>query len=414
MTDGVEETYYGDTYQFQWDIGIAIEMARFTESSRDGLGCEIAVTSSLPPKPGLLHHARFNLMSTQARKTLATALDARVEGIDFSGLLEYACWHAIQQWRDGDPIINLWDVPPRATPRMLVDPFIEHGGPTTLYGDGGTGKSLIAMALALTVTAAIPLLGPVPPSVQGPVLYLDWETDEYIHSERLQALSRGYHGTLLPAPMHYRRQQSSLTESASYIKREVARLGVVLVIADSLGAARGGDADSADLTIRTFNAARAFGCPVLFVDHLPKNAKDRTKPFGSVFTHNLSRITWFAEKGGAGPGLVVGLTNQKANNGPLAPRLGYRVALEVDEQKTLKVATFTATRPPAPEGQRKAGEKVVAVLGEEPDRGLSYDDLERLTGEKPATLRSAMQRMGNEVKKQGNRFFLVRPEEFRA
>jgi hypothetical protein len=414
VTDEVTASYLGDTYRFTWDVGITLEMARFTESSRDGLGCEIVVTSSIPPSPGLLHQARFNMMSTQARKTLSTALSAREPGVDFPALLEYACFHAIRQWRDGDPIINLWEVEARPAGRMFVDLFIEHGGPTTLYGDGGTGKSLLAMAIGLSVVADIPLLGAAP-NRTGPVLYLDWETDEYTHSERLQALCRGYAGSIFPAALHYRRQQASLTESASYVKREVARLGVVLVIADSLGAARGGDSDSAELTIRTFNAARAFGCPVLFVDHLPKNAKDKSKPFGSVFTHNLSRITWFVERGAKelNGGFVVGLTNQKANNGALAPRLGYQVLMETDESKNLQVVSFRQTKAPAPAVEENAGNRIIAALAEDPARHFSYDDLERVTGVKQSTLRSAMRRLGNDVAKDGsNSFFLVRPDGF--
>lgn len=410
MTGAVTPSYLGDTYRFTWEDGIIMELARFTESARDGLGCEIVVTSSLPPTPGLLHQARFNMMSTQARKTLSMALAAREPAIDFAGMLEYACFHAIRQWRDGDPIINLWEVQPRTTGRMLIDPFVEYGGPTTLYGDGGTGKSMLAIAMGLSVAADIPLLGSAP-SQQGPVLYLDWETDEYTHSERLQALCRGYQGNIFPAPIHYRRQQSSLVESQSYVKREIARLGVIFTIADSLGAARGGDSDSAELTIRTFNAARAFGCPTLFVDHLPKNAKDKTKPFGSVFTHNLSRLTWFAEKAerAAAESIRIGLTNQKANNGALSPRLGYEIMVAVDERKSLRAISFTTTKPPAPAAEENARDKILAVLREEPDRILRYADLERLTDEKPNTIRQAMKRLGNEVAREENGFRLVHP-----
>ena len=51
----------------------------------------------------------------------------------------------------------------------------------------------------------------------------------------------------------------------------------------------------AETTIRTFNAARSLGIPVLFTDHVT-NAEasngEAKKPFGSAYTWNLARSVW--------------------------------------------------------------------------------------------------------------------------
>src|SRR5207302_780505 len=70
---------------------------------------------------------------------------------------------------------------------------------------------------------------------------------------------------------------------------------ICFVVIDSWGAARVGEAESSDLTIRAFHAARSLAVPWMAIDHLPKNAHDKSKPFGSVYTHNLAWLTWRAE-----------------------------------------------------------------------------------------------------------------------
>lgn len=305
-----------------------MELDRFGEGRTDGLVCEITVKTCLPPNPGLLHQARFNLTSSSARGTLSKALQARQDGCDFAGMLEQACFLSLKRWREGEPIINLWEVPERPAGRWLIEPWVEMGGPTTLFGDGGSGKSIFALDIALSIVSGLRTVGEAPTET-GPVLYLDWETDRYEHAGRLRRLAAGIDSIGAQRnPLHYRRQSASLLDSVGHLKKQVKELNVMLVIVDSLGAARGGEPDSADLTIRVFNAAREFGVPVLFIDHQAKNATDKTKPFGSVYTWNLSRIVWAAarERTDSDGSALIGLVNHKANNGLVGLKRGFRMS----------------------------------------------------------------------------------------
>lgn len=367
------EELIGDCYRYLWPVeGITMELNRFSEGSK-GFTCEITVTSAAPPSPGLLHQARFTLNSTTARGTLARALAKRCDGADFEGMLEQACFLAIRRWREGEPPINLWEVEDRPFGRWLVEPWVEYGGPTTLFADGGSGKSAFALAIALSVVGGIRTVGEAP-TATGPALYLDWETDRYEHADRLRRLAAGLGADGAKAnPLHYRRQTASLIESAAHIRKMIGELKVALVIVDSLGAARGGDTDSAELTIRTFNAAREFGVPVLFIDHQAKNALDKTKPFGSVYTWNLSRIVWSAQKERIEPdgSVLVGFQNHKANNGQAGAKRGYRMSwrdvIRFDSVATQSLPAFVRSM--------NGRDKVIAAIRQSPRARMTVPEI---------------------------------------
>lgn len=331
-----------DGYELKWSAGIEASVERLVEH-RDELTAEVTFRSVRVPRPGLLHRARLNLMSSQSRKTLASALEKREVDLDWSAMLEQLCFLVSDHYRRGDPEIDLREYCEMPATRWLLEPFVESGGPTVLFADGGTGKSMVALAIATSIASGTPILGTLrSPAV--PVLYLDWETDTATANERLRALCAGA-GIFPIPPVFYRRQVASLPESAAEIRRVIQKRGIGFVIVDSLGAARGGEPESADVTIRTFAAARSFGVPWLAVDHVTKQAgNDATKPFGSAFTANLARLTWSMDKSDeAGESTVkVALMSRKSNNVYRQKPLGYQLAFERDEDGILWSVGFKA------------------------------------------------------------------------
>ena len=371
----------GDCYHFTWgEDMIAVEVDRLREESRSGLMGEITVRSSRQPNPGLLHRATFNLSSTAARRTLCKALEAREPDLDWSGMMEQLCYLTLERWRDGEPLIDLRGVDNTERPRWLLRPFLEYGGPTVLFADGGTGKSMFSLALAVSVASGYALVADAP-TMRGPVLYLDWETDEYVHHERLTAIATGKDICLADAaPIYYRRESVALRQSAPALRKKVAELSVALVIVDSMGAARGEDPKDAGPTIATFNAARSLGCPVLFVDHVVKDRDQKPdKPFGSVYSANLARLTWGmvkAQTEGESRSTIV-LSNHKSNNGRIWPRRGYYVDFVVGEDDTLYMAGFTPCDPrdiPEVAGSLSRREQIEAVLKAN-NTALTIDDI---------------------------------------
>lgn len=326
-------TYLADSHVYQYgDIEVVLD--RFVEDKRDGLKAEIEVRSSRPPTPGLIHYGRIALTSTESRAKIIRACEARSgdgwhDDTDFGAIIGDLSIRSIKRWREGEPAVDLTSVEPGNRPRWKLRPFLEYGGPTVLFAYGESGKSLLALALSVDLAAGSSLLGE-PQEDPCPVMYLDWEADQYTHGERLQALLTGS-GVTLERPVYYRRMLASLTESAYAVRKELAVLGVGAVVIDSMGMARGGDAKEAAPTIDFFRSVRSLGVPALILDHLPKEG-DGNNPYGSIYTTNLARITWRldAAKEEGRQEYHVALTNKKGNNVGRLPRMAYRVAFDVD------------------------------------------------------------------------------------
>lgn len=326
----------GDQYRFHWaDVEITAQLVRL-EDRRGDLSGEITLKSYRPEYEGLLHQAKFNLSSTTARKTLAKALQERVEAVDWMSLLEQVCFLSLERYRKGEPLIDLREVQVQERARWLLEPFLDYGGPTVLYADGGTGKSMFGLAVAVSVASGERLVTDKGPDRPQPVWYMDWEASKYDHAERLKAIYRGW--TIDPEqthPIYYTRETSSLHERAGEARTQIADLRIGLVVVDSAAAARGGEPESAEVTLRMFNACRMLNCPVLIIDHITKSQEGKQdKPFGSVYTHNMSRLMWKMERGNHSeePGELdtILLTNTKANNGPLKGRLAFKIHFDMD------------------------------------------------------------------------------------
>lgn len=364
----------GDVYRLSWPCGIEAELDRFSEHD-DALKAEVTIRSSRPPRPGLLHSAQFNLMSTRSRKDLAAALERRDQDLDWDALVEAMCFVVRERYRAGEPAIDLREDLVRSAQRWLVEPFVEHEGATVIFADGGTGKSLVALAVAITASSERSVIGRRHGDPR-PALYLDWETSAITAQERMDAIRAGA-GIRERPPIFYRRMSASLIESAANIRREVAERSIGLVVVDALGAARAGEPESADITIRLFNAARSLGVPWLGVDHVTKSSgNDATRPFGSTYTHNLARLTWSADKAQeeGENALVVSLTNRKRNNGRLLPRLGYRLGF-VNVGDELREVRFEHADLADVPGLAEKGSLRDRILAELREGGRNLDEL---------------------------------------
>lgn len=376
-------TYLYGSYRFEWpEEGISILVSRLSEE-RAGLNCEITVSTSLEPMPGLLRQGRFNLSAAQTRVSWEKALDTRLPGIDWYAAIEQVCALSIARWRQGEPAVDLLDVRERPGLPFLLPPFVVEGAASLLFAEGGAGKSMFALACGLAVATGNPDILGVTPSRVGPVLYLDWEWDAESHAERLRALCRGYSIDLEHGRLFYRRETTSLAEGAETIREHIAATGAIFAIVDSLGMARGGEPESADLTIKAFAAIRTLGITVLVLDHVVKAQGVNSKySFGSVYTTNAARLTWRMDSSGEGngAGYRIGLSNQKSNGKYQQPR-GYAVTVQSNENDEMTAAWYAPTdvlTVPGMEKRVPLRQNVIGILKERP---LEKEELmKELTG----------------------------------
>lgn len=305
--------------------------------SRGDMHGEITVMCALPgtrSSDGHLHTARFNLSSTRGRTELANTLRARsgADDVDWTDLLEDFCRRVLAAERVGEPVEFVGDRPQRIAPAWRLDPILPYDKPTILYGEGGTGKSTLATAIAVSVETGIAIIDGWIPR-RAPVLYLDWETSADDVDEHVKGIARGAH---IPdtVRIRYRRCYGPLTEQTDEIARLVASEGIGLLIVDSVGLAGGQSSDGADISdsaIRLFSAFRSIGTTVLAVDHVSKgDASDPNRParpYGSIYKTNLARATFELRRSStSGEVARIGVFNTKSNVRRLLPPIGLAVA----------------------------------------------------------------------------------------
>ena len=319
-------TRLGDTCYVTTD-DLILEFSSLREHS-DGLTSEVTATLAAS---GRQHWARLNMSSTAARATYAKALVAI--GLDGAAAptLDSACLQVQRLLRTQDPARPLEAA--RLTPgRWLLDGLLPVNETSVLFGDGGSGKSWLALALAVAGLTGCPVADSerwrVAPLTA--VLYLDWESQYEDHAARLWGLSRPHTAeeTGVPGILH-RTMTRPLTESISTIRHDVDRHHVSLAILDSLGAACGAEPEGADAAVRTMNALRSLPCTRLVIAHVSKVAADAhtpARPYGSVYVANLARSTIEARRDeSCGPDeLSVTYYHRKANHGSLRPPTALR------------------------------------------------------------------------------------------
>jgi hypothetical protein len=247
--------------------------------------------------------------------------------------------------------VRFAEMDPPGPREHLVEGLGPKGHTTTLFGDGGSAKSVLALSAGTAIAGgAEKWLGR---AVQNcPVLYVDFELDADEQRRRAYQVARG---AFLEKPPHDLLYVSGLGQPAGEILAgclDVCDIeGVGLVVVDSLGVALSGDAESARDVIRFhreyLDPFRAAGVTLLVVDHQGKTqAGERyqsKRTFGSVYKENLARSVLQVESSDRGDGLLtLKIRQTKHNFGPKAEPFGARLTF-TEEKITVDEHALDAT-----------------------------------------------------------------------
>lgn len=293
----------------------------------------------------------------------------------------------------GDPV-SLAGGQTATGPKFLIEPLWGAVGATRLIATGGSGKSFLALAMALSVACDTgQVLGTRRPTRTGPVLYLDWEADADTHSQRLAGLitGAGVHPSAADKILYLdMRSHGPLHRTAPAIRRQVDRHDVAGLIVDSVMLARGssGDGPAEESTIRLYEALDLIGPPALLIDHKSKaqaDSKSRKGGYGSVVMDNQARNVWDVTRTfSLADGRRLELEHTKANNTRLYEPQAFDLHFDGDR------AWFSPSTPLSGWGHsvETAGDKVVrALIAGGP---LTATDLAAVTELAPATIRRAV------------------------
>lgn len=327
-------------YLLTWEEDqVAIRIDRLRNHA-DSLSGEITVKTLLPGTAPHLHQARLNLTSTSARRTLAKHLEERLSEPDWGAIIEEACVLVLEKQREGEPVVNLQDVAPRTGPRYRLAPLLLEGHPNYVFGDGGTGKSLLAGFFGVVVSSGCQCCGLI--SMPGRVLYLDYETSAEEMHERIAAIEEGL-GDPGCSRILYRFCVQPLANDIEEVQRIVSENEIEFVVVDSAGPALGGEkGDPKDPVIEYFRALRSLRICSLTIDHITKGEGGRKLPYGSIYKFNLARNVFELRKAQeAGEDeMYIGFYHRKANFGKLLSPMGFRLSLREAADGGLATITF--------------------------------------------------------------------------
>ena len=221
----------------------------------------------------------------------------------------------MQADRNGQPAVDLRQIERRDPKEDMIEVdglVLPKRHPSILFGDGGTGKSYIALYVAGRIAE------------RGvSVALFDWELCGDDHRDRLERLFPDGMPRIL-----YARCERPLVYEVDRLRRIVRGGGIEFSVFDSVTFASDGPPEAAEVVSRYFRAARQIGGGSLHLAHVTKGENADKKPFGSTFWHNGARSTWYvklAEGSADSDMLQIGLFNRKANLGRLRPAVGFSI-----------------------------------------------------------------------------------------
>lgn len=204
----------------------------------------------------------------------------------------------------------------------IVDNSLWAGHATSWFGEGGVAKSLLALHLALTVASANRSYWMAFAVKTVPVLYLDFELDADEQHRRALDLAAGMQLNAIPENFYYLSAAMMPPEEAFRVAaEECSRLGVKLVIVDSVGFALQGDSENARDVLNFYRTCiqslKDAGASPLLIDHQAKIIKGEKysdkQAFGSVYKTNSVRSS-FQIRGVNEPSKITATFTHKKNN----------------------------------------------------------------------------------------------------
>jgi DNA-binding transcriptional ArsR family regulator len=290
--------------------------------------------------------------------------------------------------------------PPR---EFVVEDLVPRHHATTLYGWGGTAKSLLAMLLALKVAGGSGEFFGRTISVHGPTLYIDFELDADEQQRRVIQLAEGMKMDV-PEDFKYVSALGFKTHDAVEFALSVCKENkVVMAVLDSLGPAMVGDMAAAKDVIEFHNCYiapfKAIGVTPILVDHQARQqggeGYQSKGAFGSAYKEHLSRSLIQVEAGDRSPErgtLNVRLRHKKTNFGVLAEP--FDVSLSFSDEMIVATTRDLTPADRAQEATLNAEDRVVAALAD----GAAYpDEIAEATGLARSTVKNKI----NNLKKSG-------------
>jgi len=342
-TQDLPSIYFdGAQYEASWpQYDFSIILKGLKDSGRSEFKAEIAIVNS----HSMLHWSSLSLLSLRSRREVANELTNSTipYPVDWYHILTTAAYEIVKLYRQGEPVVPVGKKPDTLKLEYQLEPILEKGQPTTIYGSGGSAKSYLADYIAVLVQFNFAGMSWLPTA--GNVLYLDWESSQEDHDRRVWAIKAGL-GIDSEDTFLYRQCSQPLVSDIVSLQQLTAINEINLVIIDSQMAATGYGTDPAQTSSQYYNALRSLQCTTLTIDHVSKEdwkgVTSSVGPYGSVVKYNRSRSQFEIKKSqDAGDNfLELSLTHRKHNEGRLLKPIGLRINFNESPSGELESVTF--------------------------------------------------------------------------
>ena len=397
----VEQGSTYDSWWFEWELGslsvVTLNIDRIYEE-KGAIWSEFSASVMIgDQRRTVLTPSRTNLLNSARGgwRQYEDAFEGFANDFPWGACLQQAVETTLIEYRAGNQPEDLtegWESDDGEN--FLLEPFIANSGVSVLYGEGGLGKSVLALAFGLAVCTDSPIFNVFPTRV-GPVVYFDYEDDSLPHKRRLRSLMQGHGVDKLAYPYHHQVLIAKVNQAQSDMRRVLADTHAVLAIVDSIGMGRGGDSMGSEDTIRFFRSLRSFDVPVLAVDHLAKaeRTKEDPTPYGSIYTMNSARLAWAAVNAESSSSTTkhINLTNTKVNHVAKSKPLGVEVKFIQTDRKLseIKLTLFNEAWTPI---KQDSWPLIEHCLDNNPDMYLSTVSIAEETGLSKDNVTKLMQR----------------------
>jgi len=246
---------------------------------------------------------RLNLASQTGRESYARSMSKIVKNKQgYDSALSIACNAVMKELFSRPRCIDLVDAPQKKAEKWLLEPFILDGAPNVLFGEGGGGKTFVALRWMLSIATGIPFLG-VTPTKTVPCMFLDYEDKNHEGLDRLMKLCGSK--TLTPDGQtpdietlrnikYFDPEGIPIHDLIPTLKATIAEKKIQFILIDSAVYACGGEPEKAEVVSRFFNDIAKLGVTTLIIAHETKS-ENHDHVFGSIFWRNCPRNIWNAQ-----------------------------------------------------------------------------------------------------------------------
>ena len=383
------------------DSGLLVDVSRISETRR-GIDCELTIQIDSYPIYGPVH---ADLMSNSSRTNIMRALKERREE-DWGGVLQHVAYLVRKTLSGAGSFLDISKVDPlHADSHFLVNPVLRYGEPTLIYGHGGSGKSSLALALALSYATGKEIVPGFTPTKTGNVAVLDFETTEFEHRRIMGNLAKGMGIEIPEGKIFYWKVSPPLIDNLDTLVRMFQEHEIDWYILDSVvGAGLPNDPFKPESPMSWKVSQQVLGVACLGISHVSAEniSSKNPRPYGSVYFWDWSRSCFYMEHQQEEGQSVssLGLFQKKGNAGMCPP-----IFLDAYFNKAHSTITYEKGDPDESSElakKRSISIRIISLLEDEGGEWLPARIAERLD-EKQGTVRSALKRM---VKKQDSDVYL--------